>query len=68
MFAIGTLAGVRGGWRSVDQGRSWARIDDDAHRWGGRYRVISGDPRREGRVYIGTDGRGLFYGDPIAAR
>ncbi|RKE49726.1 MULTISPECIES: hypothetical protein [unclassified Sphingomonas] len=68
VFAIGTLAGVRGGWRSVDQGRSWARIDDDAHRWGGRYRVISGDPRREGRVYIGTDGRGLFYGDPIAAR
>ena len=68
LFAIGTLAGVRGAWRSMDQGRSWARIDDDAHRWGGRYRVISGDPRREGRVYIGTDGRGLFYGDPVAAR
>lgn len=63
-FAVGTLAGVRGVWRSTDDGRTWARIDDDDHRWGGRYRVVSGDPRREGRVYLGTDGRGLFYGDP----
>ncbi len=63
LFAIGTLQGVRGIWRSLDQGRSWARIDDDRHRWGGRYRVISGDPRRAGRVYVGTDGRGLFFGD-----
>ncbi|WP_249403699.1 WD40/YVTN/BNR-like repeat-containing protein [Sphingomonas sp. CFBP 13720] len=64
LFAVGTLGGTRGIWRSVDGGRGWARIDDDAHRWGGRYRVISGDPRRAGRVYLGTDGRGLFYGDP----
>ena len=64
VFAVGTLAGVRGVWRSVDGGQHWSRIDDDHHRWGGRYRVVSGDPRREGRVYLGTDGRGLFYGDP----
>lgn len=64
VFAVGTLGGVRGVWRSTNSGRTWARIDDDAHRWGGRYRVVSGDPRREGRVYLGTDGRGLFYGDP----
>ncbi|RMB54837.1 hypothetical protein C8J44_0064 [Sphingomonas sp. PP-CE-3A-406] len=64
VFAVGTHDGVRGVWRSVDDGQSWSRIDDDDHRWGGRYRVVSGDPRREGRVYLGTDGRGLFYGDP----
>ncbi|MGU3391150.1 WD40/YVTN/BNR-like repeat-containing protein [Sphingomonas sp. M1A8_2b] len=64
VFAVGTLDGVRGVWRSIDDGQTWSRIDDDDHRWGGRYRVISGDPRREGRVYLGTDGRGLFYGDP----
>ncbi|MEG3082105.1 hypothetical protein U1707_00485 [Sphingomonas sp. PB2P12] len=68
VFAVGSLGGTRGVWRSVDKGRRWARIDDDAHRWGGRYRVVTGDPRREGRVYIGTDGRGVFYGDPVAAR
>ncbi len=67
LFAVGTLDGVRGVWRSVDIGITWSRIDDDAHRWGGRYRVISGDPRREGRVYLGTDGRGVFYGDPASA-
>lgn len=68
LFAVGTLDGIHGVWRSVDRGGSWSRIDDDAHRWGARYRVISGDPRREGRVYIGTDGRGLFYGDPVEVR
>jgi xyloglucan-specific exo-beta-1,4-glucanase len=68
VFAIGTQDGTRGIWRSRDLGRHWARIDDDAHRWGGRYRVISGDPRRAGRVYVGTDGRGLFYGDPVGEK
>ena len=64
LFAIGTDQGIRGIWRSIDSGTSWQRIDDDAYRWGARYRVISGDPRLPGRVYVGTDGRGLFYGDP----
>ncbi len=65
IFAVGTLGTKRGIWRSNGNGRSWIRIDDDAHRWGGRYRVISGDPQVPGRVYVGTDGRGIFYGDPV---
>ncbi|MDP1026720.1 sialidase family protein [Sphingomonas sp. KR1UV-12] len=65
IFAVGTLGQVYGIWRSDDLGRHWARIDDDAHRWGRRYRVIAGDPRITGRVYLGTDGRGLFYGDRV---
>ncbi|MEG3088918.1 WD40/YVTN/BNR-like repeat-containing protein [Sphingomonas sp. PB4P5] len=68
VFAIGTQNGTRGVWRSRDLGRHWARIDDDSHRWGGRYRVISGDPRLAGRVYVGTDGRGIFYGDPVGEK
>lgn len=64
LYAIADRDGDKGIWRSPDAGATWSRIDDDQHRWGGRFRVISGDPRRLGRVYVGTDGRGIFYGDP----
>lgn len=64
LFVAGEHGGVRGLFRSTDQGVSWTRIDDDAHRWGHRYRVIEGDPKRFGRLYVGTDGRGILYGDP----
>ena len=64
VYAIGTKGKLPEVWRSDDGGESWLRINDDAHRWGLRFRAISGDPRRYGRVYIATDGRGLFYGDP----
>jgi photosystem II stability/assembly factor-like uncharacterized protein len=64
IYAVATHAGETGIWRSADGGAHWARIDDAGHRWGGRFRVISGDPRLRGRVYVGTDGRGILYGDP----
>lgn len=64
LYALGTREGLRAIWRSTDGGASWRRINDDAHQWGLRIRVISGDPRLFGRVYIGTDGRGIVYGDP----
>ncbi|QIG81901.1 hypothetical protein G5C33_10785 [Sphingosinithalassobacter tenebrarum] len=64
IYAIATLSGVTGIYRSINGGSSWGRINDDAHQWGLRFRVITGDPRIFGRVYLGTDGRGIFYGDP----
>ncbi|MFA6118056.1 MAG: hypothetical protein WC729_28985 [Sphingomonas sp.] len=65
IYAIGTLGKLRGVYRSLDGGKGWARINDDAHQWGLRFRVIGGDPRIFGRVYVGTDGRGVMYGDPV---
>ncbi|MDB5703432.1 MAG: hypothetical protein JWN66_548 [Sphingomonas bacterium] len=65
IYAIGTLGKVRGVYRSLDGGKGWTRINDDEHQWGLRFRVIGGDPRIFGRVYIGTDGRGVMYGDPV---
>ncbi|UZK70288.1 hypothetical protein OKW76_04375 [Sphingomonas sp. S1-29] len=65
VFAWGSIDAIRGLYRSTDGGQSWTRINDDAHRWGNRIRVIVGDPKRFGRLYVGTDGRGIVYGDPV---
>lgn len=64
VFVFGEVAGKLGLYRSDDEGRRWQRIDDDAHRFGGVVRHVTGDPRLPGRVYFGTEGRGIWYGDP----
>jgi hypothetical protein len=66
LFAIGTRADLRAVWRSDDAGASWIRVNDAAHEWGRRFRCIAGDPRVFGRVYVGTDGRGILYGEPAS--
>lgn len=66
LYLIGTVKGVTGVFRSTDEGATWLRVNDNAHQWGaiGSVGVITGDPDTYGRVYIGTNGRGLQYGDP----
>jgi len=68
IFAAGTLGGVRAIWRSDDLALSWVRVNDDQHQYGARFRCIAGDPRIFGRVYVGTDGRGILYGQPVGAK
>ena len=65
LYMIGVINGVRGIYRSDDRAGSWIRINDAQHQWG-LLLHITGDPKRYGRVYIGTHGRGILYGDPIA--
>nr|WP_245946793.1 X2-like carbohydrate binding domain-containing protein [Paenibacillus cellulosilyticus] len=64
IYTSAKIDGVRGFFRSDDAGASWVRINDDAHQYGVTNSVITGDPRIYGRVYIGTNGRGVIYGDP----
>ncbi|WOI62036.1 RICIN domain-containing protein [Streptomyces fradiae] len=66
LYLIGTVKDVTGVFRSTDKGATWLRVNDDAHQWGaiGGAGVITGDPDTYGRVYVGTNGRGLQYGDP----
>jgi photosystem II stability/assembly factor-like uncharacterized protein len=65
LYAVGTKGDLKAIWRSTDGGTNWLRINDDSHQWGLRFRMVSGDPRIFGRVYVATDGRGILYGDPL---
>ena len=63
LYLAGTIGSQPGLFRSVDEGRTWSRISDPQHQWG-LILQIAGDPRLYGRVYVGTHGRGILYGDP----
>jgi hypothetical protein len=67
LFAIGVRDDTRAIWRSDDDGTTWVRLNDSRHEYGQRFRCIAGDPRVFGRVYVGTDGRGIVYGEPSSA-
>jgi photosystem II stability/assembly factor-like uncharacterized protein len=54
--------GVRGVYRSDNGGKNWARINDERHQYAS-ITTITGDPRIFGRVYMGTNGFGIVYGD-----
>ncbi len=66
LYLIGTVKDVTGVFRSSDKGATWVRVNDGAHQWGNisGTGVVTGDPDTYGRVYVGTNGRGLQYGDP----
>ncbi len=63
LYLTGTVDGQAGVFRSIDEAHTWVRINDDHHQWGLVLRT-TGDPRIFGRVYVGTHGRGIVYGDP----
>jgi photosystem II stability/assembly factor-like uncharacterized protein len=63
VYLIGKVGGKEGFYRSDDIGNTWVRINDDKHQYGFTGH-ITGDPKKFGRVYVGTGGRGILYGDP----
>ena len=63
LYLAGIVDGQYGIFRSGDIAKSWVRINDDRHQWG-LILQITGDPGISGRVYVGTHGRGILYGDP----
>ena len=66
LYAIAARGDLLAIWRSDDRGITWTRINDATHEYGRRFRCIAGDMRIYGRVYVGTDGRGIVYGDVAA--
>ncbi len=49
-------------YRSDDMGASWIQITDSTHMYA-TIQTITGDPTIYGRVYFGTNGLGILYGD-----
>ena len=64
LYLVGVANGQRGILRSDNWARTWVRINDDQHQFG-LIGQITGDPKLYGRVYVGTFGRGILYGDPV---
>jgi len=65
VFIYGTVNGVTGIHRSIDEGTSWMRVNDEAHEYGGpaNGQFVQGDMNVFGRVYMSTAGRGIVYGE-----
>ncbi len=63
LYLSGQVNNLQAIFRSTDAGATWKRINDDRHQWGAVF-PLTGDPRIFGRVYIGTNGRGIIRGDP----
>ena len=63
LYMWGAVGATRGLLRSIDQGASWDRVNDDAHQYGGSQGTwVTGDMNTYGTVYMSTNGRGIAYG------
>lgn len=62
IFASAKIHNQEGIYRSDDGAQTWVLISDAQHAFGW-VRGLAADPRVAGRVYVGTSGRGIFYGE-----
>ena len=67
LYVNGIIDGDYGFYRSLDEGRTWQRINKENQMFGD-IRSIVGDPREFGRFYIATGSRGVLWGKPKAER
>ena len=63
VYLVGTVSGTYGFFRCDDGvGTTWTRINDANHQFGAAG-YAGGDETVYGRMYVGTNGRGILYGD-----
>lgn len=64
LYTNAKINSVEGIFRSDDCGKTWTRVNDDKHQYGAANTAIVGDKKVYGRFYLGTNGRGVVYGEP----
>jgi xyloglucan-specific exo-beta-1,4-glucanase len=65
LYLYGSLADGRSGiFRSIDEGLSWIEIGDPNVPIGDTPNCMAGSLQTFGLVFIGTNGRGIYYGKP----
>ncbi|MBN2410678.1 hypothetical protein JXQ31_03230 [candidate division KSB1 bacterium] len=66
IYVYGKINKKAGIFRSDDMGKSWNSIDTFPNpSIGAEPGTMTGDRQVFGRVYIGTNGTGIFYGQPV---
>jgi len=63
IYTYAIIYGVRGIFRSDDEGNTWVKINDEKNQFGCANADITGDPRVYGRVYLATNGLGIKLGE-----
>ncbi|KAL6229915.1 hypothetical protein BDW75DRAFT_245300 [Aspergillus navahoensis] len=65
LYGFFTIDGITALFKTEDKGASWAQISDAEHGFGAASaNVVNADIGTYGRVFVGTNGRGIFYGEP----
>jgi len=65
LYGFFTIKGTSTIYQSKDVGATWVRISDTAHGFGtASSNPVAASLDTEGLVYVGTNGRGVFYGTP----
>ena len=63
IYVAGRRGDERGIFRSIDGGGTWIRLNPEDLQFHS-ISALAADPRVFGRVYVGTRGRGIYYGEP----
>jgi len=69
LYMWGTVGSVTGLYKSIDEGATWVRINDDATMFGGlgNAQFVVGDMNTYGVAYMSSVGRGVIAGQDLSA-